>query len=49
MTFLIPGGVFGLEEVQSSKWGGLMLTLILAYIGIIASLPIGTLLALGRR
>lgn len=47
--FLIPGGVFGLEEVQSSKWGGLMLTLILAYIGIIASLPIGTLLALGRR
>ncbi|WP_412535548.1 amino acid ABC transporter permease [Marinobacter sp. MIT930201] len=47
--FLVPGGVFGLEEVQSSKWGGLMLTLILAYIGIIASLPIGTLLALGRR
>ncbi len=47
--FLIPGGSFGLEEVQSSKWGGLMLTLILAYIGIIASLPIGILLALGRR
>lgn len=47
--FLIPGGFFGLEPVQSSKWGGLMLTLILAYIGILASLPIGTLLALGRR
>ncbi|WP_420845017.1 amino acid ABC transporter permease [Marinobacter iranensis] len=47
--FMIPGGLFGLEPVESSKWGGLMLTLILAYIGIIASLPIGTLLALGRR
>ncbi|MFN2360218.1 MAG: amino acid ABC transporter permease [Marinobacter sp.] len=47
--FLIPGGSFGLEAVGSSKWGGLMLTLILAYIGIIASLPIGILLALGRR
>lgn len=47
--FLIPGDSFGLEPVQSSKWGGLMLTLILAYVGIIASLPIGILLALGRR
>lgn len=46
---LIPGGSFGLESVASSKWGGLMLTLILAYIGIIASLPIGIVLALGRR
>ncbi|WP_166268728.1 amino acid ABC transporter permease [Marinobacter caseinilyticus] len=47
--FLIPGGWFGLEEVQSSKWGGLMLTLILAYVGILAALPLGTVLALGRR
>lgn len=47
--FLVPGGWFGLEVVESTKWGGLMLTLILAYIGILASLPIGTLLALGRR
>ncbi|MDL0429942.1 amino acid ABC transporter permease [Marinobacter sp. TBZ242] len=47
--FLVPGGSFGLEAVESSKWGGLMLTLILAYIGIIASLPIGIVLALGRR
>lgn len=46
---LIPGGTLGLPEVESTKWGGLMLTLILAYIGIIASLPIGILLALGRR
>jgi general L-amino acid transport system permease protein len=46
---LIPGGWFGLEEVQSSLWGGLMLTLILAYVGILAALPIGIVLALGRR
>lgn len=46
---LIPGGWFGLEPVESTKWGGLMLTLVIAYVGIIASLPIGVLLALGRR
>ncbi|WP_111497136.1 MULTISPECIES: amino acid ABC transporter permease [Marinobacter] len=46
---LIPGGLFGLEAVPTNKWGGLMLTLILAYVGILASLPIGILLALGRR
>lgn len=46
--FLLHGG-FGLEEVPTSKWGGLMLTLIIAGIGILFSLPIGILLALGRR
>jgi len=47
--FLIAGGHFGLEAVETSRWGGLMLTLILAFVGIIAALPIGTALALGRR
>ncbi len=47
--FLIAGGSFGLEPVATSRWGGLMLTLILAYVGILAALPIGILLALGRR
>lgn len=46
---LIKGGYFGLDPVATSRWGGLMLTLILAYVGIIAALPIGVLLALGRR
>ncbi|MDX1634305.1 MAG: amino acid ABC transporter permease [Marinobacter sp.] len=46
---LIPGGWFGLEPVESTKWGGLMLTLIIAYVGILAALPLGTILALGRR
>jgi general L-amino acid transport system permease protein len=47
--FLIPGGNFGLEHVASHDWGGLMLTLILAYVGILAALPLGIVLALGRR
>ncbi|WP_210398294.1 amino acid ABC transporter permease [Motiliproteus sediminis] len=47
--FLLVGGSFGLEHVETHKWGGLMLTLVLACVGIVASLPFGILLALGRR
>jgi general L-amino acid transport system permease protein len=43
------GGVFSLAEIETEKWGGLMLTLIVAGVGITASLPIGILLALGRQ
>ncbi|EQC44992.1 putative amino acid ABC transporter, permease protein [Bacteriovorax sp. BSW11_IV] len=46
---LIRGGFFGLEHVDTSKWGGLPLTLILSVVGIIASYPLGIILALGRR
>jgi general L-amino acid transport system permease protein len=46
---LIYGGLFGLPVVPTNKWGGLMLTLVLAYSGMVASLPIGIFLALGRR
>ncbi|WP_346351563.1 amino acid ABC transporter permease [Oceanimonas sp. AH20CE76] len=46
---LLYGGWFGLAEVPTHRWGGLTLTLILAVVGITAALPIGTLLALGRR
>ncbi|MBB4267421.1 amino acid ABC transporter permease [Roseospira visakhapatnamensis] len=46
---LLLGGVFGLEAVETGSWGGLMLTLVLSYVGIVAALPIGILLALGRR
>lgn len=46
---LLAGGVFGLEEVETGKWGGLSLTLVLAFVGILAALPFGVLLALGRR
>jgi His/Glu/Gln/Arg/opine family amino acid ABC transporter permease subunit len=37
-----------LPMVPTSVWGGLMLTLVLAFVSIAASFPIGILLALGR-
>jgi general L-amino acid transport system permease protein len=46
---LMGGGVFGLTSVRTSLWGGLPLTLMLAFIGIAAAFPISILLALGRR
>jgi general L-amino acid transport system permease protein len=46
---LMAGGMFGLEHVETTKWGGLSLTLILAAVGCVAALPLGILLALGRR
>lgn len=47
--YLLNGGVFGLPKVPTEQWGGLMVTLIIALVGIICSLPLGILLALGRR
>ncbi|WP_432419996.1 amino acid ABC transporter permease [Martelella mediterranea] len=47
--FLLYGGVFGLPIVDTSDWGGLMVTLILSYFAIAVSLPLGIILALGRR
>jgi len=46
--FLLWGGL-GLEPVESAKFGGFMLTVTIGVTGIAASLPIGILLALGRR
>jgi general L-amino acid transport system permease protein len=40
---------FGLTPVETPLWGGLLVTLVVAIVGIVASLPIGILLALGRR
>jgi general L-amino acid transport system permease protein len=39
----------GLPPVETPLWGGLLVTLVVAIVGIVASLPIGILLALGRR
>lgn len=47
--FLITGGNFGLIEVPTNKWGGLMLTLVIASIGIVLAMPIGIILAFGRQ
>ncbi|MEO1103290.1 MAG: amino acid ABC transporter permease [Pseudomonadota bacterium] len=46
--FLLWGGLF-FEPVQSSRFGGLLLTMVIGVTGISASLPIGVLLALGRQ
>ena len=45
---LLVGG-FGLEGVSTDKFGGFMLNLVAGLAGIVLSLPIGILLALGRR
>jgi general L-amino acid transport system permease protein len=46
---LLTGGWFGLEPVETPLWGGLMVTLVLSFVGIAVSLPLGIVLALGRR
>ena len=46
--FLLYGGL-GLEIVETSLWGGVTLTLVVAVIGDVVSLPLALLLALGRR
>ena len=47
--FLLVGGWFGLEVVQTPLWGGLLVTLVLSFFGIAVSLPLGIILAMGRR
>ena len=39
----------GLPEVDSRLWGGLLVTLVVSVTGIVASMPVGIALALGRR
>ena len=39
----------GLAPVDTALWGGMMVTVVVAAVGIVASLPIGVALALGRR
>lgn len=48
-VILLSGGMFGLKHIETSLWGGLLVTLVLAVSGIVISLPFGTVLALGRR
>ncbi|RTL96007.1 MAG: amino acid ABC transporter permease [Hyphomicrobiales bacterium] len=47
--FLLVGDVFGLPHVETPRWGGLLVTLSLSFVGIAVSLPMGVVLALGRR
>jgi len=49
MGLLMKGGLFELKPVESTQWGGLPLTLLLAVFGLTAAYPLGVILALGRR
>jgi general L-amino acid transport system permease protein len=51
VTFLLIAGISGtpLPTVSSNLWGGLLLTILIATVGIIVSFPLGVILALGRR
>ena len=46
---LMWGGVLGLPYVENERWGGLILTLLLATFGMALAFPLAVLLALGRR
>ena len=47
--YLISGGAFGLEWVETGAWGGLSLTYIVSFFCLIFCFPLGMVLALGRR
>jgi general L-amino acid transport system permease protein len=51
LSFILLRGVvsFGVSRISTDLWGGILVTVVLATIGIVASLPLGILLALGRR
>lgn len=46
---LLSGGVFGLIFVPTADWGGLTLNVVLSFVAVALSIPLGTLLAYGRR
>lgn len=49
--FLLLHGApaLGLERVDTDLWGGVFVSLLVAIVGIVFSLPLGIILALGRR
>jgi general L-amino acid transport system permease protein len=47
--WLIGGGLRILAPIEVNLWNGLLLTILIAVIGIVASFPLGVLLALGRQ
>ena len=51
LSFILLAGMpaLGLPAVSTSLWGGLLVTIVVAAVGIVFSLPLGVLLALGRR
>jgi general L-amino acid transport system permease protein len=50
-SFLLLSGAewLGLAPVPTALWGGMLVTFVISIVGIVFSLPLGVLLALGRR
>ncbi len=50
-SFILLNGwaLIGLPHVDTVLWGGFLVTLVVSVVGIVVSLPLGILLALGRR
>ncbi|MBI3705317.1 MAG: amino acid ABC transporter permease [Rhizobiales bacterium] len=50
-SFILLRGApaLGLDVVDTSLWGGVLVTIVVSAVGIVMSLPLGILLALGRR
>lgn len=53
LPIIMFGLVYGVGSIlpltDTRRWGGLLLTIMLTLVGIVASFPLGVLLALGRR
>ena len=51
VSYILLAGwpLIGLRNVDTSLWGGVLVTIVVSWVGIVFSLPIGILLALGRR
>ena len=45
---LMYGNVFGLEKVETDRWGGLPLTILLASLSVVMAFPLALVVALGR-
>ncbi|MBI3436239.1 MAG: amino acid ABC transporter permease [Proteobacteria bacterium] len=49
IVLLSGAKLIGLAPVDTTLWGGVLVTIVVASVGIVVSLPLGVLLALGRR
>jgi len=51
LSFVLLSGfpAIGLVRISTSLWGGILVTIVVATVGMVFSLPLGILLALGRR
>ncbi len=48
-VLLLGWPAIGLPAVSTTQWGGILVTVVVSVVGIVFSLPLGVLLALGRR